>query len=116
MSRRELERSGTKDRSLVRMESRTAGLSRQLGDRAAALEAGALSGARLLTGLALTSSAQNIEHGLGREWKGAILVKTSDAVVLRTTSTQTDSKWIGLAALQATADALTGDPFDVVVF
>lgn len=71
----ELERSGSKDPTIARVEQRVSQLGRTLG-RSVDLQA-LFAGARLLT-VTLTTSDQAVEHGLLREPVGAFLVAGGD--------------------------------------
>jgi hypothetical protein len=103
---RDIERTGRPD--LRAIENRVGLRTRQLDDAVSALQGGALSGAVRLADVALTTSAQDIRHGLGRAWVGAIVTK-SDGRALAVTSTRNDEVFIGLALDSAAT-------VDVVVF
>ena len=69
-----------------------------------------------MQGLTLTATAQDIEHGLGRDWVGALLSVSDSPAVLVITSTQTDQKWIGLSCVAVGGGVPLNFVCDVVVY
>lgn len=96
----ELERSGTRSRPLVRMERRTARQGREAGARLDALETSISKGV-LLRDVALTTTPQDIEHGLGREFDGAWIVKGDVAAGLAVADSQNNKTWVRLSVSAA---------------
>jgi len=96
----ELERTGYRSRGVARMESRVGAAVRDVDSRLATIEGASLLGARVLTGVALTTIPTSVKHGLPGAWKGAILCGVpsgSAASVLYVSATQNDEVWIGLS-------------------
>lgn len=95
--RRELETTGRKDPGTRALERRVASLTRGHADRLTSLEGLPLAGAKLLRGLALTTTPQRIQHGLGKRWTGAIVTRADAAASLILSSTSNDAVFIGVA-------------------
>ncbi len=100
----ELERSGFRTPEVFKQEARTGRALRKSDGRIADLEGQPMQGAKVLADLALTTTAQNIAHGLGRDWVGAIVCKrTSGTGLLLTTAATNNGVHIGLALTSGTA-------------
>ncbi len=93
----ELESTGFKGPEVDALEARTGRAIRKQGEQIDGLVTSQIVSGQLIENLALTSTLLQVEHGLGRPWRGAMLVRNPSGATLTTGTSRNESKWISVS-------------------